>query len=133
MNPYSEYKVYGPYIHKKEGRRYVHLVSPNGRTTTSYARYLMATRLGRLLGEKEQVDHIDNNKMNDSYENLQILTQKENLDKSRKPAVLVSLVCPNCGVSFVRERRQTHIVKGGKLETCCSRSCSGKYQHKNKR
>ena len=47
----------------------------------AYSRYLMAVKLGRFLTDEEQVDHIDNDKTNDSIDNLQILTAKENTDK----------------------------------------------------
>lgn len=128
MNPYADYKVYGPYIHAGQGRYYVYLVNPKHRTSTSYARYLMSIHLGRLLTREEEVDHIDNNKQNDSIDNLQIVTKQYNRAKNRKPT-LVKLVCPNCLIEFIRPRNQTHLVKGGKIPTCCSRSCSSKYQH----
>lgn len=130
---YKGYKVYGPYLHAKEGRYYVQLVVPgskaNHRTTISYARYLMTMHLGRLLTDDEQVDHIDDNKLNDDFSNLQILTRKENAAKGRSRA-MVDLICPNCGVAFSRERRQTHLTKGHGSRTFCSRRCSGQYKFK---
>lgn len=36
-------------------------------------------------GRKLQVDHIDNNKKNNHIDNLQLLTARENITKSRKP------------------------------------------------
>jgi hypothetical protein len=50
----------------------------NERKTISYARYLMSTHLGRLLTDEEHVDHINDIKLDDRIENLQILSQKEN-------------------------------------------------------
>lgn len=65
-----------------EGRRLVIFIQ-NGKPVhgTPYARYLMAVKLGRFLRDDEQVDHIDNDKTNDAIENLQILTQTENIRK----------------------------------------------------
>lgn len=73
------------FAHKKERRTYVVLVRPNGtKSCTAYARYLMSVKLGRKLSRSEQVDHIDEDKTNDSIDNLQVITQKENLAKNHK-------------------------------------------------
>lgn len=64
-----------------EQRRMVQLASGKEQKTISYARYLMSVKLGRELRPDETVDHIDNNKLNDDINNLQILTWKENIDK----------------------------------------------------
>lgn len=88
----------------------------------TYARYLMCMHEGRWLGPDEHVDHIDDNKLNDVIENLQILTKSENSKKNSPGRTMVTLVCPACNEEFTKERRQTHIVKGGK-PTVCSRKC----------
>lgn len=51
---------------------------------TSFARYLMATKRGRYLEKDEEVDHINNNKIDDRISNLQVLTKSENIQKERK-------------------------------------------------
>ena len=43
----------------------------------------MCVKLGRYLQPGEEVDHIDNDKTNDSIDNLQILTGEENIRKYR--------------------------------------------------
>jgi HNH endonuclease len=128
INPYDGYKVYGPYLHKKEGRRMIVLVSGIHRTSTSYARYLMSMKLGRLLDPLEEVDHKDDNKLNDDINNLQILNHQQNSSKNRSPT-MITLVCPWCNNEFERERRQV-LHKPRKYPACCSRSCAGKYQRK---
>lgn len=55
--------------------------SPTDRTTIAYARYLMSVKLGRILNDDETVDHIDNNKLNDDINNLQILSREDNIAK----------------------------------------------------
>ena len=125
MNPFDGYKVYGPYMHRNEGRRIVFLVSKDHRTSMSYARYLLCVREGRWLESDEQADHIDNDKLNDSIDNLQILSPRENTLKGRKSAIMVTLTCPRCGSIFTRRKKQTHLTKGGNPSTC-SRSCGGK-------
>ena len=72
-------------VTKKENRKMVCLVNSNkDRTTIALARYKMAVKLGRLLTDDEQVDHIDNDKTNDDIENLQLLTPEENRAKYQK-------------------------------------------------
>ena len=63
--PYSvEYQAGYIYVNN-EARRCVTLKDSHGVTTgTTYARYLMAVKLGRFLTDQEEVDHIDNNKTN---------------------------------------------------------------------
>lgn len=128
---FDSYKIYGPY--NNEVRRLVVLVSKEtGKpvSSMSYARYLMSVKLDRYLTDNEEVDHIDGNPLNDSIDNLQILTPAENRRKSSMTGrTMITLNCPNCGTEFTIERRQTHLIKGGS-HTCCSRSCAGKYQFK---
>jgi hypothetical protein len=125
---YEGYKIYGPYL-SKQGRRVIVLYkSSSERTSISYARYLLSLKIGRELRDNEEADHIDGNKLNDHPNNLQILTRLENNRKDRQ-RTYVKLTCPQCHAVFARERRQTHIIKGGR-PTCCSRSCAGKYQHR---
>jgi len=131
---FEEYKVYGPY---GSGRRIVVLVSPEHRTTMAYARYLMCLKEGRILGPDEQVDHIDDDPLNDAIENLQVLTPEANREKDfarRRTAMMVTMTCPVCGVEFTRLRRNTHLMESrGRSASYCSRSCAGKQQQGRKR
>ena len=69
-------------VKNKENRNMVCLVNgAKDRTTIALARYRMAIKLGRLLRDDEQVDHIDNDKTNDSIDNLQILSKEDNIAK----------------------------------------------------
>lgn len=129
--PYGTYYLYGPTYNKSIDRNMVFLISIDGghRTSTTYARYLMSTSLGRELSENEHVDHIDENRLNDTIGNLQILTPGENNRKSAKRH-MVLLKCPECSVEFLRQRRQTYLIKNRGFSTCCGRSCSGKFAHR---
>ena len=131
---YDGYAVYGPYGSK---RKIVVLVSPGHRTTMSYARYLMSLHLGRELTDDEEVDHVDDDCMNDVIENLQILTPEENRAKQNRLRLqrsLVTLVCPECGKEFTRPRRYTHLSPAkSTAPSCCSRSCSVSYQNKRRK
>ena len=69
-------------VTNRENRNMVCLVNDSkDRTTIALARYRMAIKLGRMLRDDEQVDHIDNDKTNDDIENLQILSPEENRAK----------------------------------------------------
>ena len=104
----------------KEPRRVCLLVrEDNSRTSMSYARYLMSCHLGRYLSSEEHVDHIDNNKLNDVIENLQILSQLENNRKSNYKGLFSTFICPICSKEFNLDKRQAY----GKNNPACSRKC----------
>lgn len=127
---FEDYKIYGPY---GKHRKIVALVSPDHRTTMSYARYLMTLHLGRELTADEEVDHIDDDYTNDIIENLQILTPDQNREKQNRLRLersLITLTCPQCDKEFTRPRRYTKFRTGGSGEpSCCSRRCSIQYHH----
>jgi predicted RNA-binding Zn-ribbon protein involved in translation (DUF1610 family) len=125
--PFEEYNGY--IVVNSQNRRNVCLVhkETKKRTTVSFARYLMCVKEKRILFKEEQVDHIDGDKTNDVIENLQILTIKENnikkIKETGKSEKMVELKCPNCGVSFYRPVRSSHIGKKGHY-SACSKKCS---------
>ncbi len=135
--PYNEQYTCGYLNINKEPRRILSLIRKDGtRTSTAYARYLMSCHLKRYLTKDECVDHVDNNKLNDVIENLQILTIKENSIKSvthlNKTAKDIKLVCPVCNVVFHRPAKNVNFkLKQGKKITC-SRRCGGINSHKSK-
>jgi len=124
------YRVNGPYLND-EGRQIVIVQLFNKKKKTmSYARYLMENKLERYLTEDEEVDHIDDNFMNDSIENLQILTGAENRKKTNKTK-WISVICKYCKIEFQLElrrykRNQITLRKQGPY---CSKSCAGKAHH----
>lgn len=125
------YKVYGPYVNKEPRRVVVIYRSHAERSSMSYARYLVSMQLKRQLLEHEEVDHIDNDKMNDNLENLQVLSSDEHRDKTDglKSRRVLTLTCPECQGEFTRERRLI-VYSQRKYPPACSRSCAGKYQRK---
>jgi predicted nucleic-acid-binding Zn-ribbon protein len=104
-------------VHKKTRKR----------KTLLYSKFIMSIKLGRLLSKDEEVDHKDDYKSNDSIDNLRIVTRGENKNKFFKTLkkTIVELTCPECGNNFTREKRQTHLTKGG-TRTFCSRDCVNK-------
>ena len=137
--PFTELYKAG-YTHVgNEGRKLITLKKFNGELVgTSYARYLMAVKLGRFLTDQEEVDHIDNNKTNDDPNNLQILTPEQNREKQRLHYInsvqqKFDLACPYCGKDFTLTERDMkmkfdyfHKNNGSGL-IYCSSSCNAKY------
>jgi hypothetical protein len=125
--PFSnDYKV-GYIVTNKENRKMIILVdNSNRKTSTAYARYLLSVKLGRYLESNEQADHIDGNKCNDFIDNLQVLTAIENTRKYRVQSntsrKMIELICPICGVVFIKEHNLSHLVKNSNF-TVCSKEC----------
>jgi len=92
-------------------------------------RILMENHLGRLLNPTEVIHHINGNKRDNVLSNLKLMHYREHVGLHSRCKLMVELKCPECGEIFTREKRQTHLVKGGKC-TCCSRVCSGKFNRK---
>jgi hypothetical protein len=84
----------------------------------------MEVHLGRKLAEDATVDHIDKNPLNNSIDNLQVLSRSNHasLDCKRRRPVIVQ--CSMCGKKFEATRSQLHKDKTGFF---CSKQCSGKY------
>lgn len=123
--PYNEIWDKGYIVTNPENRKTLILYnSKNDRSSTQYARYLLAVKLGRFLKEDETVDHLDGDKTNNSIDNLQVLSLADNNRKSfKKPDVIMK--CPICGKTFTRTRSQLRgrLKKALANEVCCSRAC----------
>lgn len=134
--PYDNYYIYKVF-HKKEKRNYAILVNKNNfknRTTISYARYLMSIFQKRILDKKETVDHINEIKIDDRIENLQILPIEENKKKyilqAKLTTKMVKLLCPQCGKIFEKKKKNCYLTKTGGVFTSCSRKCAGKLRQR---
>jgi len=127
-SPFKEKFSHGYLVVNKEPRRNVILYNPGAnRTTISYARYLMSVHLGYEIDSKLEVDHINNDKMDDRIENYQLLTPLENRRKSAKPPKFRSLTCATCKVWFSRRAHQVDTkLKNGQKNFYCSYECRDK-------
>ena len=129
--PYNERWRKGYIVTNPEGRKTLILFNnKDDRSSTQYARYLLAVKLGRFLAPEETVDHIDGDKRNDSIDNLQVLSLAENVRKSHKKEDY-HCVCPICGKEFIVPRQKvrndetrTRVLSG---ERCCSWDCGRKH------
>lgn len=125
--PYTTRYKFGYLVTNTENRQTLALYnSKEDRTSTQYARYLLAVSLGRFLTEEEQVDHIDGDKTNNSIDNLQILSKRDNILKSNKLSD-VEMICPVCKIKFTKTRSELRgkLEKAFNNDVCCSRTCGG--------
>jgi hypothetical protein len=88
-------------------------------------------KIGRELREGEVVHHEDENKLNNSPENLEVLGNSLHASKHAKPAAPVGLICAQCGKGFERRRGQHPAAKGYK-NAFCSRRCNGLFNGRKK-
>lgn len=127
--PYNIDWKKGYLVVNPEGRQTVILFnSSSDRSSTSYARYLMAVKEKRYLTEHEEVDHKDTDHTNDNIENLQILSVNEHKEKTFNEfsgKTYIDFICEQCGNSFSREIRQVKITT-----KYCSRACVYNSQRK---
>lgn len=109
----------GPYI-RPDGRRFVSIRYNSGKTsTTLLSRFKMTVHKGRPLKASEHVDHRDDDKTNDSFSNLQILTLRQNSAKAsaHKYGEPQETQCAKCGKTLIKSKSRL------KPRTFCSSSC----------
>ena len=110
----------------KEPRRVATLRNTDKKMTSmSYAKYLYTSYWKCDIPKGEQIDHINGDKMDDRIENLQKISQKYNLFKSKKIKEMVECKCPICGQTFYLEKRNI----SSHPNPCCSRRCGGIKSH----
>lgn len=113
----------------KEPRRVITMKYDNGeRHSMSYAKYLYTSFYKCDISDNEEIDHINNDKLDDRIENLQKISRHLNKNKSKVRKTMILVKCPVCNQEFLFELRnlKTH------PNPCCSRRCGGIKSHWNK-
>ena len=127
----NEVRKYGPYLHSEGTGRMIYIIwyEDGTKRTVAVARYMMEHHLGRNLGPREVVDHINNDPSDDRLENLQVITSSENNTKDRMPASVWCFTCPECGKYAEKPMRDVRHNQGTykKAGPFCGRACAGKY------
>lgn len=120
---------------KKEIRKgnYIYALVPDhpNATKNGYVlmhRIVMENYLGRLLTPDEVVHHKNENKFDNSIENLELLTQAKHarLHQFLGGRWYVKLKCPQCGKIFDIPKNESFLQKKNKYScNCCSKHCRG--------
>ena len=90
-----------------------------------YEHYLRFWQERKILPKEDEViHHLDGNKHNNDINNLVIIGKVEHISfhSRQRTKRMVILKCPVCGKEFIKEKRKTHLIKGGQA-TYCSREC----------
>ena len=123
---YPNYISHRIYIDSNE-RRMISISMSAGKTVNKqYAKVLMEIKYGRILGRDETVDHIDRDKLNDTYSNLKILDRSLHASLDALRVKVEDAICPECSKIFTPTVNQRNSKKN-KAGPFCSRSCTGKY------
>ena len=118
------------YTNSKDLRTRIVIVDDNGNTTSkSYPRILMEEKLGRPLKPNEDVHHIDEDKTNNSIDNLEIVLHGEHQKMHSQKYFDTIEKCQVCGQEFVFTAKQwsgyyTDLKRGKHRGFTCSRHCA---------
>lgn len=126
----SHIHVTGPYLNKKQGRKFVTYndTVTGTKTQKTYAKYLLENHLQRELSKEETVDHIDRNKLNDCIENFRIVDSSTHTSEDNKRSNTIEYACPMCSTRFHRTPRYSRAKSASNSAgPFCSRRCSGAY------
>ena len=129
---YEDYKIYGPYLNKKDNRLRVVLINKTTKEkrTISYPKYLMECHLGRYLAENETVDHLDGNPLNNDISNLKVIDRKEHSKSDVMRNMDVEVLCTNCKKPFIIKGESLPYTNRRGSGYFCSKKCSGSYGRK---
>lgn len=98
------------------------------KTTVLEHREIMEKLIGRKLSSNEHVHHKDENKLNNSIDNLIVLPREAHALHHHPKEPMMKLICINCECEFERiPHRERSERKRGKIGPFCGRSCLSKY------
>ncbi|MCQ2754454.1 MAG: HNH endonuclease [bacterium] len=94
----------------------------------SYAKYLFTSFHCCDINQGDEIDHINNDKMDDRIENLQVISKGNNIRKSHVNKKMIERECPICHKTFQfpLSNLKSH------PNPCCSRKCGGIKSHLKK-
>ena len=125
---YENCKMYGPYTSKQDGRLRVIMVYENkDKKTISYPKYLVEKYLNRYLSNKETVDHIDGNFIDNDLSNLRVIERSKHCSDDAIANKDEIHLCIWCKTSFIIKGANLHYRNRKLSSGFCSKKCSGQY------
>lgn len=122
--------VYGPYSHKKSGRKIINLQMKDGRwRPVSYPKFLVEVVLGRELDPRlETVDHVNGDFHDNDWRNMRIVDNRTHSKEDAVRVKLLELACVYCTKKFLRTPRDVQTgLQRGVAGPFCSKKCAGRY------
>lgn len=129
--PYDYYDSAFEFFQKDKQRWFVSLRKADEVFRTSRARYRLSVKLRYIVPQEFEVDHEDEDKLNDEVNNLQLLTKTQNVQKHYEvkrggTPIEETYNCTHCGKPFTLNHGEANSrkasTKSGNL--FCSKSCS---------
>ena len=119
--------VNGPYYNSRHERYTVTIIHDNGKQSGMfYSRWLMQEHLGRKLERHEEVHHKDGNKLNDSLDNLEVVSRTKHSKLHTNEAV--KFTCQYClGLCEMPLGEYNNWKKKSKNGPFCSKTCAAYY------
>jgi endogenous inhibitor of DNA gyrase (YacG/DUF329 family) len=122
-------KIYGPYERKDKRLIYRIIFNDLSMKTMSYPKFVMQEHLNRFIEEPETVHHKDENPLNNSIDNLEIINRKKHAYQDAIKLNPFSFICPVCKNLVTLKGTKLHDCihnrKKGKKGPFCSRKCAG--------
>ena len=134
---YPDCYILGPRTYP-DGRKFVEIqcrITKKRLFSIMYSRLLMQEKIGRLLTKDEEVDHIDENCMNDNIDNLLLMSKTEHRAMHHAYVGLKTyeFKCCLCDKKIILTRKQfTSLrskLKKGQTGPYCDRKCVALYRH----
>lgn len=97
-------------------------------------RIILENKLGRLLKDKEEAHHVDEDKTNNEPDNIELKTKSQHAKLHNQPVGKVEIICPCCQKAFMRKPYEINKRRNRNRSNSvfCSRRCGRINQVQNK-
>ena len=114
---------------------YILIIAPDDYTGKKYRNrycyehvYVYWKNTGIIPTQEQVIHHKDENKYNNVFENLELITRINHVSHHAPRADMMKITCSFCGKSIIKEARQIRSkIKIGQKDFYCNRSCMSKH------